>query len=78
MMARPKLEANRKKARFTITVDPDILERLDTLTARKQARLPYGKIDRSEVVSDLLRRGLEADEQALDRRPSRKGSSDAA
>ena len=76
-MPRPKLEPHRKKARFTITVDPDILERLDTLTAKKQARLPYGKVDRSEVVSDLLRRGLDAEETAP-RRPARKGTSDAA
>ena len=79
-MARPRL-GERKLAKFAMTIDPEMLARIDALTARRQAQLPYGRLERSEVCRELLARGLaqvEAAEQPKPRRTAPKGTTTAA
>lgn len=79
-MARPRL-GERSLVKFSITVDPAMLERIDALVERRQAQLPFGRLERSEVCRELLTRGLaqvEAEEQPRPKRTARKGTTTAA
>ena len=77
-MARPRV-GNEKSVKFSLTLDKAMLRRLDALTARLQAAMPYGKIDRSQTTREALARGLaQLEAETAPKRTARKGATTAA